>query len=332
MRLWIIRTISPERKNQFMNDQSLKKKQEIIDKAIEFFSKNSIAETKIEDITNALGIGKGTLYLYFKGKKDLLLNCIERLTTIIIPKEVWLDIREETNYKLRFTKRLVAFLNAYPTFCGILNLVNQSLESKDPALAKKAGDAYRLLARPLMKDFRWAINHGWVKEIDAEVLAFIMLGLGEGLGNMLKIDSRYTPEKMAEITWDFAIKGIGSSATENLDEAGSLYWDLCDSGDKRMRLRNICLNEKSYLSGDFGKGVLQIPLNSIVSMTLQGGSDASSVTVVSKNGKSITLTVDGNTLLSASTEFGRYDILLRQVTLIATVPDDGSSEKGSLNY
>ena len=97
-----------------MNDQSLKKKQEIIDKAIEFFSKNSIAETKIEDITNALGIGKGTLYLYFKGKKDLLLNCIERLTTIIIPKEVWLDIREETNYKLNPAKGLSCLSECIP--------------------------------------------------------------------------------------------------------------------------------------------------------------------------------------------------------------------------
>ena len=124
-----------------MNDQSRVKKEQIIDKAIEFFSKNGIADTKIEDITNAIGIGKGTLYLYFSGKKDLLLNCIERLTTNVVPKDVWADIREETNYKLRFEKRLIAFLRAYPTFCGILNLVNQSLESNDPDLAKKAGDA-----------------------------------------------------------------------------------------------------------------------------------------------------------------------------------------------
>ena len=310
-----------------MNDQSLTKKQEIIDKAIEFFSKNGIAETKIEDITNNLGIGKGTLYLYFKGKKDLLLNCIERLTTIVIPKEVWLDIREETNYKLRFQKRLVAFLKAYPTFCGILNLVNQSLESKDPALAKKAGDTYRLLAGPLMRDFRWAINHGWVKEIDAEVLAFIMLGLGEGLGNMLKIDPRYTPEKLAEITWDFTINGIGSSTTGKTEEAGSLYWVLSDSGNNSLHICNLSFNEKSFLTGDFGKGELQVPLRNIVSMSLEGDRDISLINLKMKNGKSITLTVDGNTRLSAESEFGRYEIPLRQVTLITAVPGDEPTER-----
>ncbi len=311
-----------------MNDRSLNKKQEIIDKAIEYFSKNGIAETKIEEITNALGIGKGTLYLYFKGKKELLLNCIDRLSTIVIPKEVWLDIREETNYKLRFQKRLTAFLKAYPTFCGILNLVNQSLESKDTELAKKAGDAYRMLAGPLMKDFRWARNHGWIKEIDEEVCSFIMLGLGEGLGNMLKIAPRYTPEKLAEITWDMTINGIGSSATVKPEEAGSLYWDLSDSGNNSMRIFNLSFDEKSFLAGDFGKGELQVPLRNIASMSRQDAGDVSSVTIMMKNGKSITLMVNGNTRLSAETEFGRYEIPLRQVALITAVPGDELTEGG----
>lgn len=318
---------SPEGEVTDMNDRSLSKKQEIIDKAIEYFSKNGIAETKIEEITNALGIGKGTLYLYFKGKKELLLNCIDRLTTVVIPKEVWLDIREETNYKLRFQKRLVAFLKAYPTFCGILNLVNQSLEGKDPELAKKAGDAYRLLAGPLTKDFRWAIKHGWVKEIDAEVLAFIMLGLGEGLGNMLKIDPRYSPEKLAEITWDMTINGIGSSETVKPEEAGSLYWDLRDSGNKNLRIFNLSFNGKSFLTGDFGKGELQVSLRNIAAMSIKTAGDASSVTVKTKNDKSIILMIDGNTRLSAETEFGRYEISLRQVTHISAILEESRSRK-----
>lgn len=311
-----------------MNDRSLIKKQDIIDKAIEFFSKNGIAETKIEDITNTLGIGKGTLYLYFKGKKDLLLHCIERLTTIIIPKEIWLDIREETNYKLRFEKRLVAFLKVYPTFCGILNLINQSLESKDLALAKKAGEAYRLLAGPLMKDLRWAIKHGWARDIDQDVIAFIMLGLGEGLGNMLKIDPRYTPERVAEIAWDFMINGIGLSGKVKPDEAGSIYWELSDAGNNSLRIYNLSFNGRSFLTGDFGRGELQIPLRNIASISVQGG-ETSSVSVVTKNGKPVTLMIDGNTQLLAETEFGRYEIPLRQVAQLEAVSEDRSAEVGT---
>jgi AcrR family transcriptional regulator len=296
-----------------------KKKQEIIDKAIEFFSKNGIAETKIEDITKAIGMGKGTLYLYFKNKRDLLFHCIERLTTIVIPKEVWLDIREETNYKLRFQKRLIAFLKAYPTFCGILSLVNQSLESGDPVLAKKAGDSYRLLAGPLIKDLRWAVSHGWAREIDEDVIAFIMLAAGEGLGNMLKIDPRYSIEKVAEITWDFITNGIGLSATVNPEKAGSLYWDLLDLDGNNVRIRDLCSNNKSYLSGALGKGMFQVPFHSIASVTLKAVDDLLFASVVMQSGQLVTLTVSEGASLTGEHEFGKYEIALRQVASITAV-------------
>ena len=306
-----------------MNDQSRVKKEQIIDKAIEFFSKNGIADTKIEDITNAIGIGKGTLYLYFGGKKDLLLHCIERLTTRVVPKDVWVDIREETNYKLRFEKRLIAFLRAYPTFCGILNLVNQSLESNDPDLARKAGDAYKLLTGPLMKDLRWAVSHGWVREIDEDVIAFIMLAAGEGLGNMLKIDPRYSIEQLAEITWDFMTKGIGSSEKVRPDEAGSLYWDLRDRDGNEVRIRDLCAEDKSYLSGELGKGALQVPLRNVASLVLQNVDTGLMAELVMTSGKSITLTVNGDNRLTGETEFGKYEILLRQVDRISALQTDG---------
>jgi AcrR family transcriptional regulator len=313
-----------------MNNRSSEKKQLIIDRAIEFFSKNGIAETRIEDITEAAGMGKGTFYLYFNGKKDLLLHCIERLTTIVVPKEVWLDIRKQTDYKLRFQKRLIAFLEAYPTFGGILQLVNQSLESEDPDLAKKAGDAYRLLAGPLTKDLRWAVSHGWAREIDEEVVAFIMLAAGEGLGNMLKIDSRYSVEKVAEITWDFMINGIGSSQKAKPEEAVSLLWDLYDSDGNTVRLRDISVDAKSYLPGVLGKGALQVPLYNITSIALQRTDDMLSAVVVMRSGKSVTLRVDGDTGLAGETEFGRYEIPLHQVARISgTMVADRQSTQGS---
>jgi AcrR family transcriptional regulator len=302
-----------------MNAQSSKKKQKIIDKAIEFFSKNGIADTKIEDITKAIGMGKGTLYLYFKNKRDLLFHCIERLTTIVIPKEVWFDIREETNYKMRFQKRLIAFLKAYPTFCGILNLVNQSLESNDPAMAKKAGDTYWLLAGPLIKDLRWAMRRGWVREIDADVIAFIMLAAGEGLGNMLKINPRYSIEEVAELTWDFMINGIGHSATVSPEEAGSIYWRLNDCDENSVMLRDICLDEMSFLVGRFGEGELRVPLRNISSFEIKSTGDVFSALVVMRSEKSVQLTVKGNARLTGETEFGRYEIPLRQVAHVSAI-------------
>ncbi len=302
-----------------MNEQSSDKKQQIIDKAIEFFSKNGIADTKIEDITNALGIGKGTLYLYFKGKKDLLLNCIDRLATIIVPKEAWLDIRGETNYKLRWQKRQSAFLKAYPTFCGILSLVNQSIASSDPELARKAGEAYKMLTGPLMKDLRWAVSHGWAREIDEQVIACMLLATGEGLANMMKMDPRYSIEKVTEISWDFVINGIGASENVKPDEAGSLCWDLLDGDGNAIRVRGLCADGKSYLSGELGRGDLQVPLQNVASLAFSDADGRLTAEVVMMSGKTVTLTISGDASLAGETEFGKYQIEVRQVNRISAV-------------
>lgn len=47
-------------------------KQEILDKAIELFETKGYEETSVTEITNGVGIAKGTFYNYFDSKKDIL--------------------------------------------------------------------------------------------------------------------------------------------------------------------------------------------------------------------------------------------------------------------
>jgi AcrR family transcriptional regulator len=49
----------------------------IRDQAKELFSKISFAKTSVADIANACGLGKGTIYLYFKSKDEIMLAIIE---------------------------------------------------------------------------------------------------------------------------------------------------------------------------------------------------------------------------------------------------------------
>ena len=87
-----------------------------------------------------------------------------------------------------------------------------------------------------------------------------MLAAGEGLGNMLKIDSKYSIEKVAEITWDFMINGIGSSEKAMPNEAARFTGSLSTAEAIRSHIRDLCCDDRSYLSGELGKGALQVPL------------------------------------------------------------------------
>ncbi len=57
---------------------------QIKEKALELFSKISFAKTSVADIAAACGLGKGTIYLHFQSKDEILFSIIEeRIRTMM---------------------------------------------------------------------------------------------------------------------------------------------------------------------------------------------------------------------------------------------------------
>lgn len=59
-----------------MSNAKESKKAKILDVALDLFIQKGYTNTKIIDIAEGAGIGKGTVYEYFNSKEDLLLNLI----------------------------------------------------------------------------------------------------------------------------------------------------------------------------------------------------------------------------------------------------------------
>ncbi|HEY4279620.1 MAG TPA: TetR/AcrR family transcriptional regulator [Conexibacter sp.] len=56
-----------------------KREQEVFDTAAEIFYKHSYADATVQDVADALGILKGSLYYYIKTKEDLLFRLLEQV-------------------------------------------------------------------------------------------------------------------------------------------------------------------------------------------------------------------------------------------------------------
>jgi AcrR family transcriptional regulator len=52
------------------------RKGQILDAAISVFSENGFSDASIEDIAREAGVGKGTIYLYFKSKDEIFKNIL----------------------------------------------------------------------------------------------------------------------------------------------------------------------------------------------------------------------------------------------------------------
>jgi len=58
---------------------SARRREELVDVAVEAFAVNGVAGTSVDDIVRAAGVAKGTFYLYFDSRDDIVTAVAERL-------------------------------------------------------------------------------------------------------------------------------------------------------------------------------------------------------------------------------------------------------------
>jgi AcrR family transcriptional regulator len=267
--------------------EAQRKREKILDTAIELFSRKGYENTKISDITDALHMGKGTFYVYFKNKEELFLECIDRLTMIIVPKEAWDAIRKEEDCILRGHKRGIAFLNAFPGF-----------RMKDIQKAKAAG-----VMRP---------------DLDEEFVGYFLLVLAEGLGYWQMMDSRYTTEEGMQILSDFFSRAL--VRPEKAGEIGNRHaisGKVTDQKGATTALENICIEEKPILSGKMGEANVEIELAKASKISLRNDEGKWTAEAIMKDGQKVVAEVDERHTLSGNATFGNLAIPLEKIARIS---------------
>jgi AcrR family transcriptional regulator/predicted DNA-binding transcriptional regulator AlpA len=292
-------------------------KNQIIDKALELFSRKNYRSTKISDITDELHMGSGTFYLYFKSKEELFLSCLARLPKVLVPREAWEEVKKETDYLKRLRKRGYALLNAFPSYIGILNHARLALTGDDKKLAARAAESLRLLVRPLKKDLQLAIDAGVAREVDVDLTAYLLLGINETLGQRILVDPDYDIEKGFSAVEDFIAHALGvkpppaPAASPEKTRA-----QITDCSGNTMELNNLRISGKDYICGKYLEGKLQIHLARIRSIEIRGSQGPTLAGVSLNTGDQIELELNSSEEIIGETCFGDFKIQAARVKLV----------------
>lgn len=96
--------------------KKIEKKMKIIDTAFSLFREHSVSATAIDDIVKAAGIARGTFYLYFKDKSDLLEQIILYKSTEYMKEVLKSTLAEPLNANTDFYGKVRLFLNCFIDF------------------------------------------------------------------------------------------------------------------------------------------------------------------------------------------------------------------------
>lgn len=294
-------------------------REKILDMAIRLFSEKGYENTKVSDITDALRMGKGTFYRYFKNKRELFIDCIDRLGVAIVPREFWNEIRKEKDYVAKNKKRGAAFFRAFPGYRGILNMVRGAIGGADPVLAQKAIEAFRVLSRPMLKDLRRAIAQGAVRiKHDEALVAFLQLIISEGFGYWQMIDPRYSVEEGMEIILEIMQHGLvdtGPFHNEAEAQQGP-PGEVEDRAGVKTRLRDIAVDGGCALRGRMGDAEAEVDLAKLTSARFHEAEGRYLARLSTEDGQEFETEVDADLQLSGTTPFGSIRIPLKRIVSI----------------
>jgi AcrR family transcriptional regulator len=176
------------------------RKRQLILQAVDVFARKGYNQTKISDITGAVGVGQSTFYIYFPSKKALFIECLDQVFDAMF-KDVWEEIKNEKNPIWRLRKRYEVITKSHPQFIDMLQVLRMAVED-DPRLDAKRRDIYTSVYDTVRQDIHGAVEMGLIhptpSERDIELMSHIVVGFLETSHVILTMYPHYSEDEIID--------------------------------------------------------------------------------------------------------------------------------------
>ncbi len=199
------------------DDKKRRKREDILLAARAVFSQKGYHQTTVEEIAERAGVAKGTVYLYFPSKANLLLECLRQIFEALSAKMRQIVADNETKEQVSATdilrQTVAAYLDHLNRNKDIIRLALMQL----PSVAKEMDDED---AKLHIRKMPWVyVDHveqglskgmdaGLIKKANPRIMALAMLGAAQ---NIALYHLYNHPEKdLNELTEDIVqvVKGM----------------------------------------------------------------------------------------------------------------------------
>jgi AcrR family transcriptional regulator len=182
------------------------RERQILQAAREVFAKNGFDSARMDDIANASGLSKGTLYLYYKSKDDLIVALLKTtLNDLLMQLRMLLDVDSSVETRLRdYAQQISIYMQQDASSLNIAyNFYAVATRRPSIRLLLQAYFAdYRLLLTQILEQ---GIERGEFTQFDSAQAAITLLTLMEGLTLLWFTDPNAI---QLETVLSFALRGF----------------------------------------------------------------------------------------------------------------------------
>ncbi len=180
---------------------------DIVQAAAQIFRRKGYHAASMQDIANAVGLQKASLYHHFASKQDILLEILDQALDLLIDDmEQILEADRPPDVKLR--QAMVSYIDRVThqaDLAAVLQLEHRSLEPRKRARHIARRDRYDALWRTLI---RQGVEAGAFRRLDETIVTFALLGIQNWMITWYRPDGRLKPREIADVFADLMLNGL----------------------------------------------------------------------------------------------------------------------------
>jgi AcrR family transcriptional regulator len=187
------------------------KQAEIVKHAADVFSQTGYHASKIQDIATAAGIGKGTVYEYFRTKEQLFLAVYDAwMSEFEQIVQTRIDAAEDALSKVDAIRD--SAVEFYESRAGqaplLLEFWAHALRTDNPAFLTRINQTRGFLRKVGTKLTKELVHTEWFRDVDEQAFATLESGISDGIFLAWVLDGRSFPLDKA-FTFRQSLLGIG---------------------------------------------------------------------------------------------------------------------------
>ena len=170
------------------------RQKQILDVAAKVFSMKGFAHTQVDEIADLAGLGKGTVYRYFKDKKNLFFSVVDRGIENL--KDLVLETMAEEKEPLdKIKKAIETYLKFFEDHTNLIGILIHEQSEFQKRIQKRYFSRYYKHINKMEEIFRQGIAKGRIKKIGVRDAIGILTNMLNGLVYMWQIEGRKYPIK-----------------------------------------------------------------------------------------------------------------------------------------
>ncbi len=191
------------------------KRRRIVHAAMAAFARKGIMKTKAIDIAQEAGVGKGTIYEYFRSKEEIFVAAFQLFFSNLnynIERSLAQTDDPVQKLKIIIEETMQGFLQDEGKFAElIMEFWAEGVRSKDPAMLgaidlKKLYADYRVFIAGVIKE---GIQKGAFISVDPEVTASLVIAAIDGIGLQWIMDrGLFDPHAIAAQLFETLLQGV----------------------------------------------------------------------------------------------------------------------------